>query len=205
MELYKTVAGSARAEQVIKKSRFIVSIAPAGTREEAEACIDAVNREFRDATHNVPAMVTGENMEVQWASDNGEPQGTAGVPVLRVLTGEGLTNVVCVVTRYFGGIKLGTGSLSRAYSGMAKLGVEAAGVRVVREALEVRAQMEYTYFQRLRRAAEEAGYALSDTEYTDIVTVTVSADSEKADEMKKLLSDVTSGTAKTISERIKKS
>ncbi|MGI6204149.1 MAG: YigZ family protein [Anaerovoracaceae bacterium] len=205
MELYRTVAGSARAEQVIKKSRFIVSIAPVETREDAEAYIDAVNKEFRDATHNVPAMVIGENMEIQWASDNGEPQGTAGVPMLRVLTGEGVTNAVIVVTRYFGGIKLGTGGLSRAYSGMAKLGLEAAGIRTVRETLEVRAQMEYTYFQRLRRAAEEAGYALSDIEYTDTVTVTLSGASENAEKMKNLLSDVTAGTAKTVSERVKKS
>ena len=109
MRLYYTVAGPGTAEQTIERSRFITFVSPANSREEAEAFIRSISAEHKDATHNVPAMVIGDKMQIQWASDDGEPQGTSGAPMVKLLVSQGITNVVIVVTRYFGGIKLGTG------------------------------------------------------------------------------------------------
>ena len=128
MKLYSTVRGAASAEQIIEKSRFIAYVAPVSDREEAEAFITSIRKKHKDATHNVPAMVLGDKMQTQWASDDGEPQGTSGAPIVQMLVAQGITNVVVVVTRYFGGIKLGTGGLVRAYTSSAKLGLAAAGV-----------------------------------------------------------------------------
>ena len=127
MKLYSTVFSEARAEQEIERSKFITTVRPVDTREEAEEFFAEVRKEFKDATHNVPAMVIGDKMQIQWASDDGEPQGTSGAPIVQMLVREGITNTALVVTRYFGGIKLGTGGLVRAYTGSARLGIEAAG------------------------------------------------------------------------------
>ena len=133
MKLYSTVLGEASAEQVIEKSRFIAYVSPVQSREEADAFIASIRKKHKDATHNVPAIVLGDKMQVQWASDDGEPQGTSGAPMVQMLVKEGITNVAVVVTRYFGGIKLGTGGLVRAYTSSAKLGLEAAGLCDVEE------------------------------------------------------------------------
>ena len=117
MKLYSTVFAEARAEQEIERSKFITTVRPVNTREEAEEFFAEVRKEFKDATHNVPAMVIGDKMQIQWASDDGEPQGTSGAPIVQMLVREGITNTALVVTRYFGGIKLGAGGLVRAYSG----------------------------------------------------------------------------------------
>ena len=128
MKLYSTVTGYGEAEQYIEKSRFIAYVKPAETKEEADAFIAEIKKKHKDATHNVPAMVLGDKFQIQWASDDGEPQGTSGAPMVQMMVNEGITNVVVVVTRYFGGIKLGTGGLVRAYTNSAKLGLEAAGL-----------------------------------------------------------------------------
>ena len=125
---YRTVGKSGEAELVIEKSQFISYAAPAATEEEALEFIQAIKKKHRDATHNVPAYVIGENNDIQRFSDDGEPSGTAGVPMLEVLKKEDLRDTVLVVTRYFGGIKLGTGGLVRAYTKAAKLALEAAGI-----------------------------------------------------------------------------
>ena len=128
MILYRTVKKQAEAEQIIEKSRFIAHVCPVSSKEEADEFISRIKAEYKDATHNVPAMVIGDKSQIQWASDDGEPQGTSGAPIVQMLVKEGITDVVIVVTRYFGGIKLGTGGLVRAYTGSAKLGLEAAEV-----------------------------------------------------------------------------
>ena len=133
MILYKTVAGEATAEQTIEKSRFITYVKPVSSREEADAFVKEIKAKHKDATHNVPAMVIGDKMQIQWASDDGEPSGTSGAPMVQMLVSEEITNVCLVVTRYFGGIKLGTGGLVRAYTSSAKLGIEAAGIKEVAE------------------------------------------------------------------------
>ena len=128
MKLYNTVEKEGTAEQTIERSRFIAYVKPVSSKEEADDFVAEIRRKHRDATHNVPAMVIGDKMQIQWASDDGEPQGTSGAPMVKMLTAAGITDAVIVVTRYFGGIKLGTGGLARAYTSTAKLGLEAAGI-----------------------------------------------------------------------------
>ena len=162
MKLYSTVRGAASAEQIIEKSRFIAYVAPVSDREEAEAFITSIRKKHKDATHNVPAMVLGDKMQTQWASDDGEPQGTSGAPIVQMLVAQGITNVVVVVTRYFGGIKLGTGGLVRAYTSSAKLGLAAAGVCDVCERSVLTYALDYTYLAKLQNlAAQDAGMTLA--------------------------------------------
>ena len=112
MKLYSTVIEEGSAEQIIEKSKFIAYVKPVYDKQEADDYIAQIRKKHKDATHNVPAMVIGDKMQIQWASDDGEPQGTSGAPIIKMLTGAGITNVAVVVTRYFGGIKLGTGGLA---------------------------------------------------------------------------------------------
>lgn len=202
MERYRTAAAEASAEQTIERSRFIAHVKPVESREEAEAFIGEIRARYRDATHNVPAMVLGEKAQLQWASDDGEPQGTSGAPVVQLLTGEGLTNLVVVVTRYFGGIKLGTGGLVRAYTSSARLALEKAGVCSVCEVARIRAQVEYTYLDRISRMAspglagqDEDAFMIADTEYGEKVVLTMLTQSENGGRLVEKLQNLTSGTA----------
>ena len=156
MMLYRTVLKEASAEQIIQKSRFICYVKPVDSREEAEEFIASVRRLHREATHNVPAMIIGDKMQIQWSSEDGEPQGTAGAPVLKLLSSMELTNVCVVITRYFGGIKLGTGGLARAYSSTAKLGLEAAGIGGAYEKSVISYSMDYSTYGRLQKI--QGGY-----------------------------------------------
>ena len=137
MVLYKSILESAEAEYVVEKSRFIAHASPAETPEEARLFVADIKERYKDATHNVPAFICGAGMEHQWASDDGEPQGTSGMPILKLISSSELTNLVIVVTRYFGGIKLGTGGLARAYSHSAKLVIDEAGICEVREGIRL--------------------------------------------------------------------
>ncbi|MGB3368680.1 MAG: YigZ family protein [Acidaminobacteraceae bacterium] len=121
---YKTVVRESVSEDVINKSKFITYVKPVKTEEEATQFIEAIKKKHRDASHNVPVYLIGSKQEIQRYSDDGEPSGTAGVPIISMLKNEGITNLVIVVTRYFGGVKLGTGGLVRAYTNMAKIGLE---------------------------------------------------------------------------------
>lgn len=208
MELYKTVKKEAEAEQIIEKSRFITHIKPVETRQEADEFIASVRKKYKDATHNVPAMVLGDKFQIQWASDDGEPQGTSGAPIVQMLVKEGITNVVLVVTRYFGGIKLGTGGLVRAYTGSAKLGLEAAQISSVREIFSADVRIEYTFLARLQNMSkdmlEEGGdgldFMIKDVQYSDKVVLTVWTLPEKKDDLLSMLSNITSGGAEILKE-----
>ena len=151
MILYKTVAGEAITERIISKSRFVSHVKPIGSKEEGELFIKKIKTEYKDATHNVPAIVVGEKQQIKWASDDGEPQGTSGAPMLHYLVEEGLTNLAIVVTRYFGGIKLGTGGLVRAYTSGARAVVEAAGIVKAKEMNRIRAEIEYSHLPKGRQ------------------------------------------------------
>ena len=128
LKKYKTILAQAEAEIVEKKSRFIATVRPVKTEEEAKAFIEEMKKKYWNATHNVFAYQIGERNELQRFSDDGEPQGTAGMPVLSVLKGEDVKDTAIVVTRYFGGTLLGTGGLVRAYGHSAKEGLLAAGI-----------------------------------------------------------------------------
>ncbi len=125
---YLTILHSSHDEVSINKSRFIGYATPIKTEEEAQLFIESVRKKHWDATHNVPVYVLGKNYQVQRYSDDGEPSGTAGVPILEMLKKEGITDLCVVITRYFGGIKLGTGGLVRAYTETAKMAIEACNV-----------------------------------------------------------------------------
>ena len=199
MKLYRTVMDSATAEQIIEKSKFITYIKPASTKEEADAFIAEIKKMHRDATHNVPAMVIGDKMQIQWASDDGEPQGTSGAPMVKMLVSAGITNVVIVVTRYFGGIKLGTGGLARAYTSSAKLGLEAAGVCDVEEQISLTYRLDYTYLAKLQNLAG-AAFDIADIRYTDMVEVDLICNPEDIEEVLGIIANLTGGKAEPILE-----
>ncbi|MDO4745858.1 MAG: YigZ family protein [Bacillota bacterium] len=211
MELYKTVRTEAEATNIIEKSRFIAHVKPVSSKEEADAFVAEIKGKYKDATHNVPAMVIGDKFQIQWASDDGEPQGTSGAPMVQMLVKEGITNVVIVVTRYFGGIKLGTGGLVRAYTGSAKLGLEAAGVCSVREVCSMDVKADYTYLSKFQNMAAdvlgddedpaEVPFVIKDVQYTDKVVLTVLTFPEKADALLQMLANLTSGSAEVIDRK----
>lgn len=200
MKLYSTVRAEASAEQIIEKSRFIAYVSPAETREEADEFIASIRKKHKDATHNVPAMVLGDKFQIQWGSDDGEPQGTSGAPIVQMLVAQGITNVVAVVTRYFGGIKLGTGGLVRAYTSSAKLGLEAAGICDVCERQVMTYALDYTYLAKLQNLAGGALLTIENLTYTDVVQAELSCVPERADEVKNLIANLTGGQGRLCSE-----
>ena len=179
--LYKSIAKEAHAEQIIEKSRFIAHAYPVDTREEAEAVLAAVRAQYKDATHNVPAMVIGDKQQLQWASDDGEPSGTSGAPMLQILVKEELTNLIVVVTRYFGGIKLGTGGLVRAYSSSCKMAIEAAGIKEYREIIKKEIKLPYNLLDRIQYNAIILGYAIENISYAESVSMEISYEPEQAE------------------------
>ena len=202
MFLYRSVYQNGEAEYVIEKSRFIAHVSPVETPEEARLFIAAMKEQYKDATHNVPAFVCGAGSEHQWASDDGEPQGTSGMPVLKLITAEGLTNLAIVITRYFGGIKLGTGGLARAYTHAAKLGIEAAGICDVKESALLKYSFDYTYLSKITNYAADRGYDIGNIEYTDTVSAVIGCPDEETERVKSAVSDMTSGRAVLISESV---
>ena len=170
MDEYYTLKQEADDEYVVKHSRFISYALPVQTQEEAVAFINKIRAKHWDATHNVYAYVLRDG-QIKRYSDDGEPQGTAGMPVLDVLLKEELTDCCVVVTRYFGGILLGGGGLVRAYSHSAKLGVDAA--QKIKMALCVRASCscDYGFYGKLSAMIPEAGGTIESTDFTDRVTV----------------------------------
>ncbi|MBQ9930861.1 MAG: YigZ family protein [Firmicutes bacterium] len=203
MYRYRTILQEAQAEQVIDKSRFITYVQPVETREEAEAFFSRIRAKHRDATHNVPAFVIGEHFDLQWASDDGEPQGTSGAPMVQMMVKEGITNVAVVVTRYFGGIKLGTGGLVRAYTSSARLGLEAAGLCRVEEQEVLTIQVDYSFYDKLQNLAGKQGLQLSNPVYTDKVTIEASMTPEQRPETESLLSNLTNGQGRILSSELR--
>ena len=200
MNRYKTVLKEAVAEQTIDKSRFIAHVKPVETKEDADAFIAEIRKKHKDATHNVPAMVLGEKFQIQWASDDGEPQGTSGAPIVQMLVKEKLTNVVVVVTRYFGGIKLGTGGLVRAYTGSAKLGIVSAEVCVVKEMVILSVKIDYAYLNEIQSISKRENFEIKETFYEDMVTLKIAVEPENVASIKRLFLDITSGSLVITSE-----
>lgn len=201
MELYRTIRKEACETQIIEKSKFIAHAKPVETREEADKFIGEIKSRYKDATHNVPAMVLGEKCQIQWASDDGEPQGTSGAPMVQMLVGEGLTNLVVVVTRYFGGIKLGTGGLVRAYTSSAKLAVEAAGICSVQQVCRLGVTLDYTYLSRFQQMASESisegdgGFVIGDINYGEKVRLELITPEENLEKLTGMIANITAGTA----------
>ena len=201
MILYRTVKKQAEAEQIIEKSRFIAHVCPVSSKEEADEFISRIKAEYKDATHNVPAMVIGDKSQIQWASDDGEPQGTSGAPIVQMLVKEGITDVVIVVTRYFGGIKLGTGGLVRAYTGSAKLGLEAAEVCSVKEMTCMTVRMDYTFLGKIQNLEKEGLFTIDDIKYEECVTADLLTDVENTEKVRELITGATAGRCTVTSEK----
>ena len=175
MDAYTTIAGPATAEIEEKKSRFIASLAPVRTEEEARAFLEEVRAANRMARHNVYAYVlreggAGAEGRVRY-SDDGEPQKTAGLPTLQVIRHAGLTDVIAVVTRYFGGVLLGTGGLVRAYTQATQAGIEAARLVVVSRCVDIEVRTAYARYEQLTRIAGECGARVMGTDFDDGVTL----------------------------------
>lgn len=179
-------------EQEIKKSRFILNIARIENEDDAQAFLEKIRKQERKATHNVWAYVLGETDSVQRYSDDGEPAGTAGVPMLEVIKNNQLHNVAAVVTRYFGGIKLGAGGLIRAYAGTVADGVADIGRVELVVQHEVLIEVAYSQFESLKYWLEQNSYQILDTEYGSTVTLTVGVE---ATNIEKFENDVTNETA----------
>lgn len=201
MILYKTVAGEGSAECVISKSRFIAHVKPIESYEEGQTFVSEIKEKHRDATHNVPAIVYGNKLEHQWMSDDGEPSGTAGTVVLKLLVDEGITNTAVVVTRYFGGIKLGTGGLSRAYRGIAKQAIEETGIAHVSEGVSFEFVIEYALLDKVKSLAAESDFSIENEAYSERVTLTVATTAEKGEALKKLFNDLSSGKCVLLNEK----
>ena len=166
--LYTTLEGEGEAEFVEKKSVFIGHAAPVKSEEEAQAFVKKYKNQYMDARHNVWAYLMKGEIIARY-SDDGEPQGTAGVPVLDTIRKSGVTDAVVVVTRYFGGILLGAGGLVRAYSHTAKLALEAAHIITYEQYTELELVCSYSDYQRYSALLPSFGAIIDDTEFSDRV------------------------------------
>ncbi|MCI1930424.1 MAG: YigZ family protein [Clostridia bacterium] len=195
LEDFKTIFKSGTAEIVEKKSRFIANVMPAKTEDEAKAFIDAVKKKYYDARHNVFAYQIGEKNELQRYSDDGEPQGTAGMPILTVLNGEDVKNAVIVVTRYFGGTLLGTGGLVRAYTKSAKEGLNNAGIYNVKSYSRFSVTVDYSLNGKVQFEVIKAGYIIEDTLFLDKVKFIILTPIMSSEKFVNLITEITNGKA----------
>lgn len=192
MAEYRTIAKQAQDEFIEKRSRFIGYAKPVQTEAEATAFIAEIKSRHWDATHNVYAYVLREG-QLQRYSDDGEPQGTAGIPVLDVLQKSHVTDTVLVVTRYFGGILLGGGGLVRAYSHGASIALQAAGVITMRECSLLRLTCDYSQYGRVGSLIPECGGVVDDTQFAEAVTLSFHMAPEQKGAFARQLADATNG------------
>lgn len=184
---FKTIKEDGQVQEEIKKSRFICHAKRVYSEEEARDFITAIKKKHYKATHNCSAFIIGERSEIKRTSDDGEPSGTAGVPMLGVLENHNLTNVCVVVTRYFGGIKLGAGGLIRAYAGSVALAVKEIGIIEIKEQAGIAIQMSYTQYQEYNNFLKEHTLMELDTNFTDQVDTMIYVDKEEKENMKAAL------------------
>ena len=195
MSTYKTLHEYGMDEIIIEKSTFIGYAKPIKSEEEAVEFINEIKKKHKDATHNVWAYTVGKTMNIQRYSDDGEPQGTAGIPTLEVIKKEDLRDVVVVVTRYFGGVKLGAGGLVRAYTKGAKVGIDAA--KVIEKVMykEVRIKIDYNQLGKVQNEIMNMNYFVKDTVYEDNVEIIVYSRLDEVEKLVDKITDITSATA----------
>lgn len=184
-----TIKNDVRFEEEIKKSRFICYLKRVTSEEAAREFITAIKKQHHKANHNVSAFTIGDHQEIQRSSDDGEPSGTAGVPMLEILKKRELTNLVAVVTRYFGGIKLGAGGLIRAYAGSVNHAIDAVGLVKIVEQTQLDLAMDYGLFDHVSRHLASAGLAIADSVFTDRVVISVFADTAEIELLKENLTE----------------
>lgn len=185
---------SAETEIVIKKSRFLSFIKRTESEEEAKAFIADIKKEHKAATHNCSAYIVGKSALIQKADDDGEPQGTAGVPILEVLKKEELYNVAVVVTRYFGGIKLGAGGLIRAYSQGASSAVQKAGKVIEVPVVPLTVTLDYTFTSKFEHYLGTTDVNIASTDYTDKVSYVLHIKEKGVDDIVNTLKEITSNS-----------
>ena len=196
MAAYRTVAARVTAEIVEKRSRFIAQLAPVASEEEALAFIEEVRAEHRMARHNVYAYVL-RGGRVRY-TDDGEPPKTAGMPTLEAVQHAGLEDVAVVVTRYFGGVLLGTGGLVRAYGDATRAAIDAARVVTVSRVVDVLAEVPYRLYEPTVRAAEAAGARVQDADFGAAVALTLRVLDGQQDELARVLTEATAGAAELL-------
>ncbi len=192
---YRTVYTGGEGEIVEKKSRFIATAAPVRSEEEALQIIEQIRKKYWDARHNCYAYVIGERGELERFSDDGEPGGTAGKPILEVIKGEELRNTLIVVTRYFGGTLLGTGGLVRAYSAAAKAGIASSVIITRIPGIKLHITTEYTGLGKIQYILGQRGITTLDSVYTDKVELEVLTAETEAEAVKAELTEGTNGQA----------
>lgn len=192
MAEYYIPSGAGEAEFVEKRSSFLGHVRLVETEDEARAFIAEMKKKYHDARHNCWCYIIKDGPERY--SDDGEPQGTAGIPMLEVMRREGVTNIVCVVTRYFGGILLGAGGLLRAYTKSAKDALDAAGISVVRRWVEADVPCSYSQMEKLKSELMGCGALIGDVEYGASVVIKILMPEEEAEEIKAKIFDVSAGS-----------
>ena len=188
---YKTLKASSSDEFIINKSRFIGYAAPCETEEEALAFLNEIRTKHKDATHNCYAYVIGKNAGIMRYSDDGEPGGTAGMPMMEVLKAQGVVNCCCVVTRYFGGVLLGAGGLVRAYTQGAVVALKAAQVVVMEPSQQYICEVAYPLWDKVQHAMRTLPVQLVSSEFTTAVTFTLLMREKDAQEVLETLTRVT--------------
>lgn len=202
MESYKTIGCAATAEYVEKRSRFIASVYPVTAESEAVSLISKAKQQYWDARHNVYAYRIRSGNLARY-SDDGEPQGTAGVPMLDILIKEEIFDCVGIVTRYFGGVLLGTGGLVRAYSHSLKSAVEKAGIVTVRQCCKCTLSCDYQSYSKIQSLLINGGAKLSEPQFSENICLSFTIPEDAADILQKALCDATSGKYKfQIKEKI---
>lgn len=194
MSALKVPAGHGESEYIEKRSSFLGVVEPVSSEEEARAVITAIKKQHRDARHNCWCYLIQGGAERY--SDDGEPQGTAGIPMLEVFRKAGVSNAVCVVTRYFGGVLLGAGGLLRAYTKAAKDALENAGITEVIPMRELTLRCPYSLLDRIRLEITAAEAEILSTDYAADITLIVRIPETKADSFSERIFDLTSGTVK---------
>lgn len=192
---YLTIKDEVNVDFEEKKSIFIGHAKRVYNEEEARDFINKIRGQHKEATHNVYAYIIGENMGIQRYSDDGEPQGTAGIPVLEVIKKNGVADVVVVVTRYFGGIMLGAGGLVRAYSKGAALAVKEGGIVEKTKGLRLNIVIDYDMLGKVQYICAQNSWHIDNTDYTDKVNAAIYCELSKVDEIKNTIIEATSGKA----------
>ena len=195
-DTYKILYEGGTAEIIVKKSRFIATVRPVNSEEEAAAFIAEIRKKYWDASHNCPAFTIGRNHELTRCSDDGEPAQTAGRPMLDVLLGEDVHNLCVVVTRYFGGTLLGTGGLVRAYSGAVKEGLAASRIVEKKYAFYMRVGTDYTGVGKIQYILGQEGITVLDSIYTDRVEFVLLAPADRYESLEKKITEGTNGGAR---------
>ena len=190
---YRTIRQDGQAQEEIKKSRFICHAKRVYSEEEARDFIAAIKKEHYKATHNCSAFIVGEKSEIKRTSDDGEPSGTAGVPMLGVMENHQLTNVCFVVTRYFGGIKLGAGGLIRAYAGSVAFAIKEIGLIEIKQQAGLRLKMSYSQYQNFDNFLKAEDLIEFDTEFTDLVATTIYIDKQEKEPLEQKLIEFFNG------------